>query len=161
MTDDRPISALFVAFTDWMLAAGHKDVSKQVQPWCGELKTADDTLKLTFNCSGDDVKDADGLAIPPYSLRIASTVYLAMCHDAQAAVIWGRSVDRLWLDGGSIRGFRAGVKLGWMAYNVDREGQPVRVDHERVGHVTDAGRAAWASHPFPRPVGMCECPIPE
>lgn len=77
MTDDRPISALFVAFTDWMLAAGHKDVSKQVQPWCGELKTADDTLKLTFNCSGDDVKDADGLAIPPYSLRIASTVYLA------------------------------------------------------------------------------------
>lgn len=92
---------------------------------------------------------------------IAWPTLQAMCHDAQAAVIWGRSVDRLWLDGGSIRGFRAGVKLGWMAYNVDREGQPVRVDHERVGHVTDAGRAAWASHPFPRPVGMCECPIPE
>lgn len=77
MTDDRPISAMFAAFTDWMLAAGHEDVSKQPQPWHGSLKTSDDTLDLTFNCSGDEVKDAEGLAIPAYTLRIASTVYLA------------------------------------------------------------------------------------
>lgn len=77
MTDDRLISALFAAFTDWMLAAGHKDVSKQVQPWSGSLKVPGDTLNLTFNCSGDEVKDAGGLAIPPYALRITSTVFLA------------------------------------------------------------------------------------
>lgn len=77
MTDDRPISALFAAFTDWMLATGNKEVSKGPQPWSGSLKTADDTLGLTFNCSGEEVKDAGGLTIPPYALRITSTVYLA------------------------------------------------------------------------------------
>lgn len=77
MTDDRTISALFVAFTDWMLAAGNKDVSKQPQPWRGTLPVSGDTLDLTFNCSGDEVKDDKGLAIPAFTLRIASTVYLA------------------------------------------------------------------------------------
>ena len=77
MTDDRPISALFAAFTDWMLATGNKDVSKGPQPWHGTLRVSDDTLDLTFNCSGEAVKDAKGLAVPAYTLRIASTVYLA------------------------------------------------------------------------------------
>jgi hypothetical protein len=78
MTDDRPISALFAAFTDWMLAAGHKDVSTQPQPWHCTLKTEGDALDLTFNCSGNEVKDAKGLAIPAYTVRIVSTVYLAV-----------------------------------------------------------------------------------
>lgn len=77
MTDDRLISALFAAFTDWMLAAGNKNVLKGPQPWAGTLKVSGDTLNLTFNCSGEEVKDAGGLAIPPYALRITSTVFLA------------------------------------------------------------------------------------
>lgn len=82
----------------------------------------------------------------------------AMCRDPQAAVMWGRSVDRLWLDGGSIRGFRAGMALGWMAWNRDRDGEYLRVDHERIGHVTDAGRDRWANQP-PQHVN-CKCTLP-
>lgn len=77
VTKDRPISELFAAFTEWMLANGHKDCSKVPQPWRGELKLSDDVLKLTFNCSGDAINDGT-TDVPPYSLLIASTEFLAV-----------------------------------------------------------------------------------
>ncbi len=93
MSDD--ISELFLAIAQWMKSAGAKDVSKQPQPWHGELKTADDTLRVAFNASKEPVTD-DGLEIPPWTAAIRSDTYLAvgLIHP-YGGILGGFSEDRL------------------------------------------------------------------
>ncbi len=47
----------------------------------------------------------------------------ALC--AGGPYYYGRSVDRLWLDGGSVKGFDACVKLGWAEYRDRSIGEPM------------------------------------
>jgi len=77
-------------------------------------------------------------------ITLAMPTLAAMCRDPQMAECWGRSVDRLFLDGGSIRGFQAGVKLGWMEWCLDRDRRRLVMERESFGRLTDEGRRAWA-----------------
>ncbi len=56
---------------------------------------------------------------------------------------YGRSVDRLWLDGGSTMGFRLCRLLGWAEWPSGYWDLAGYCNHERLGRLTDAGRAEF------------------
>lgn len=70
-------------------------------------------------------------------VRLAMPTIQAMAKAGPTGEInpffYARSVDRLWLDGGSVKGFHAAVRLGWAVPMGYREG-------ELYGAFTDKGR---------------------
>lgn len=89
MTDDRPISELFLAMVEWMKSIGVENASTVPQPWRGTLKTPKGhTLKVALNCSKEEV-DGDGLKLAPYHASITSDDIICAAVISPYGGAWG------------------------------------------------------------------------
>lgn len=72
-------------------------------------------------------------------IRKALPTLKAMAHDG--GVYFGRSLYRLWLDGGSVAGFHACRRLGWADYRRFANSRLIRtLDDEPIVFITAEGR---------------------